>query len=453
MVEAASTNQLGWLNSLVKQYDAHVSDAVLLAARIGDIKSLELLTPYMDELKDVKREAFEEVVLAASKSGNADVVRLLLPELGGEGLAWSVIMIAAGKGFMEILSFAADAADSGYEMSYVLLYAIYRRQSEAAIFLASRYYRDWNLGEGLESALVYGLNEVADCIYGIVTEHEDGDSFIWDFFTGLAGDGYGYALTYLYHLDKMNLICSVALWSLHNHVQIHSTYRDGRITQESIEEAFRNAAGHGNSNSIQLLFQNCGISTRGIRKAFENSSTSTISKFLYDKLEDPAESVVAAFRNAAGCGHYIHMSHEDRAAVFKFLCSTGHVPDKLVHEGIIAAIGNWYLFDDVVLALFNEAYISPEIALRVFQKAVSEGRARVVKLLLSKYCFALPVKEEAMMNAAQGDQDLYFEVLKLICASEDWSLDALNRAISTTTNSRALAILQVRKAAKETSSS
>ncbi|KUF82970.1 hypothetical protein AM587_10000111 [Phytophthora nicotianae] len=147
------------------------------------------------------------------------------------------------------------------------------------------------------------------------------------------------------------------------------------------------------------------------------------------------------------------MSHEDRAAVFKFLCSTGHVPDKLVHEGIIAAIGNWYLFDDVVLALFNEAYISPEIALRVFQKAVSEGRARVVKLLLSKYCFALPVKEEAMMNAAQGDQDLYFEVLKLICASEDWSLDALNRAISTTTNSRALAILQVRKAAKETSSS
>ncbi|KAF4029417.1 hypothetical protein GN244_ATG18856 [Phytophthora infestans] len=47
MVEAASTNQLDWLKSLVERYDSHVLDAVLLAARLEDIGSLELLTPHI----------------------------------------------------------------------------------------------------------------------------------------------------------------------------------------------------------------------------------------------------------------------------------------------------------------------------------------------------------------------------------------------------------------------
>ncbi|KUF82624.1 hypothetical protein AM588_10000415 [Phytophthora nicotianae] len=382
MVEAASTNQLGWLNSLVKQYDAHVSDAVLLAARIGDIKSLELLTPYMDELKDVKREAFEEVVLAASKSGNADVVRLLLPELGGEGLAWSVIKIAAGKGFMEILSFAADAAECGYEMSYVLLHAIHSRQSEAAIFLASRYYREWNLGEGLEKALVYGLNEVAECIYGVITREGQETSF-HEFFVYLGGDGYSHALMYLYrrgHNDPKLL--GLALDDAARGGQINvlrMLVNTGRITQDRIGETLWTTVRFGKGSSVEFLVNNSNISTQAMNRAFEDARKIEISKFLYTKLSNPAEFVVTAFRNAAGCGRYTLMSDKERVAIVKFLRSTGFVPDKLVCDAFTVAIEKWYT-EGVVLTLCNEACISFEIAIEAFQKAVSVGKTKVMKL-------------------------------------------------------------------------
>ncbi|KAG2785205.1 hypothetical protein PC129_g11005 [Phytophthora cactorum] len=104
----------------------------------------------------------------------------------------------------------------------------------------------------------------------------------------------------------------------------------------------------------------------------------------------------------------------------------------------------------VVLALCNNACISSEMALEVFQKAASRGNDEVVKPLLSKYCFALSVKEEAMVCAARNGQ---LNVLKVICASEDWSLDSLNKAISATKDWYVLAVLRAKKAAKEESSS
>ncbi|KAG3165171.1 hypothetical protein C6341_g12453 [Phytophthora cactorum] len=75
-------------------------------------------------------------------------------------VSWAVMETAAERGYLDILSFAADTADSGYieelrdETSGALLHAIYGRQSEAAIFLVFRYYREWNLREGLEKALI-----------------------------------------------------------------------------------------------------------------------------------------------------------------------------------------------------------------------------------------------------------------------------------------------------------
>ncbi|KAF1788726.1 hypothetical protein JG687_00014472 [Phytophthora cactorum] len=164
LVEAASTNQLDWLQNLLERYDTHIPDAVLLAASIGDVGTLEILAPLL--------------------------YRPFLGAMSGE--AWDVFKKAI-----------PDTADSGYvdesgdDTSSASLHAIYGRQSEAAIILISRYYRKWRVCEGLEKALVYGVDEVAECIYRVITEHDDKNSFE-DFFAGLAGEGNVNAIKFLY---------------------------------------------------------------------------------------------------------------------------------------------------------------------------------------------------------------------------------------------------------------
>ncbi|KAG6956160.1 hypothetical protein JG688_00011538, partial [Phytophthora aleatoria] len=93
---------------------------------------------------------------------------------------------------------------------------------------------------------------------------------------------------------------------------------------------------------------------------------------------------------------------EERVAILKFLSCTGLVPDNLVRDVFVAAIGKMS-GGIVVLALCNNACISSEMALEVFQKAASRGNAEVVKPLLSKY-FALSVKEQSMVCAAWNGQ-------------------------------------------------
>ncbi|KAG6946837.1 hypothetical protein JG688_00015823 [Phytophthora aleatoria] len=91
--------------------------------------------PHSDEMKDEGRDVFKKAILAASKSGNVDVVRFLLPKLDSvdefRDASWAVMETAAERGYLDILSFAADTADSGYieelrdETSGALLHAIY----------------------------------------------------------------------------------------------------------------------------------------------------------------------------------------------------------------------------------------------------------------------------------------------------------------------------------------
>ncbi|KAG2981321.1 hypothetical protein PC118_g10687 [Phytophthora cactorum] len=206
----------------------------------------------------------------------------------------------------------------------------------------------------------------------------------------------------------------------------------GCITQDRIGRALWNTAQYGSSKSVEFLIRNSSISAGAIKRAFEDASKSTISKFLYKKLVAPAESVASAFRNAAGCGRYTFMSDGERVTILTFLRSTGLVPDNLVRDTFVAVVGESTSYADVfVLALSNDACISPEITLEAFQKAVREGRPENVKLLLSKYCFALHIKEEAMVSAARDGR---CEVLKEICASKDRSLGALNKAIAATSD-------------------
>ncbi|KAG7376646.1 hypothetical protein PHYPSEUDO_012951 [Phytophthora pseudosyringae] len=465
IVEAAMTKQLGWLRSLIEQYEIHSSDALLVAARNRDVESMEMILPNMyypdsNEMKDGACAVFEKAVVDAARNGHLDTVRLLLPKLDyvdeNRDAAWAVINVAAARGHLDILSFAADTADSGGEptddTSGALLRAISCGKSAAAIFLVSRYYRIWDLSKGLEEAVVNRMDAVADCIYGASLKPDNGTSFS-DFFVLLvAGNGYMNALNYLYHRGHnepslLGFAFGGAAFSEAINV-LRMLLNTGRLSQDTIDQALRKAARSGCKKSVEFLFGNCRISTQAIKNAFEDAGSITLSKYLYKKLVDPAESVRTAFQNAACCGRYTFLDNRDRIDILQFLCSTGFVPDKLICEVFIATIGNWFA-GIVVLALCNEACISAEVTHEAFQRAAGVGSTEVAKLLLSKHNISLSAKEEAMMSAARNGRR---DVLKEICASEDWSLEVLDKASTETSDASSLAILQAKKVAKLKSS-
>ncbi|KAG6950062.1 hypothetical protein JG687_00014471 [Phytophthora cactorum] len=136
------------------------------------------------------------------------------------------------------------------------------------------------------------------------------------------------------------------------------------------------------------------------------------------------ERVDEAFWISAAATQSSSCSARRRACChLKFLSCTGLVPDNLVRDVFIAAIGKMS-GGIVVLALCNNACISSEMALEVFQKAASRGNDEVVKPLLSKYCFALSVKEEAMVCAARNGQ---LNVLKRPKTGMCWPCCGLRR--------------------------
>ncbi|KAF4030426.1 hypothetical protein GN244_ATG17807 [Phytophthora infestans] len=305
MVEAASTNQLDWLKSLVDRYDSHVLDAVLLAARLEDIGSLELLTPHMFDSNELKGGAWDVCRIAihtAAKSRSCDVVRFLLSLVDSADecrqMARTVVGIAAARGYLDILLIAADTADTAdtadVELSinsigFALSLAICGKQSEAAIFLVSRYYRILDLSEGLEKALIYGMGQVADCIYGVITK-QDNETPFEDFFVNLAGDGYANAIEFLYrrgHKETKllgyaldNAVCADQMEVL------RMILNTERVTQDRIGETLLIAARHGKFSPVEFLVQNSRISDRQTKKAFENASKLAISNYLFDKLDD-----------------------------------------------------------------------------------------------------------------------------------------------------------------------
>ncbi|KAF4138100.1 hypothetical protein GN958_ATG12709 [Phytophthora infestans] len=182
------------------------------------------------------------------------------------------------------------------------------------------------------------MGQVADCIYGVITK-QDNETPFEDFFVNLAGDGYANTIEFLYrrgHKETKllgyaldNAVCADQMEVLR---MILST---GRVTQDRIGETLLIAARHGNFSPVEFLVQNSRISDRQTKKAFENASKLAISKYLLDKLDDPAGSVETAFRNAAGSGHYTLMGTSERVAILKFLLSTRLVPRTVVNDSFI----------------------------------------------------------------------------------------------------------------------
>lgn len=397
--------------------------------------------------------------MGASEKGYLDIVRFLLPKIdtvdeNGQ-VAWAVIDIAAARGYLDILEFAADNADNGYvgeprdDKSDALLCAINGGQSAAAMFLVTRYYREWCLREGLEEATKKGMDAVADCIYGVLFDEGYRTAFS-DFFVHLAGDGFINAIVYLsdrgHNGPELVGLAFVNAARMGDIDVLKTLLKTESVSRDSIDEAFYIAARSRRDNAIVFLYSNSDISTQAINTAFENAGSVAISKFLYKKLVNPVESTIAAFCNAACCGcHYTCMSGGGRIAILKFLCSTGLVPDKRIREAFIEVIGKWYA-GIVTMALRNESGISCEVTLEAFQKAVSTGSTDVVKLLITNPCISLPIKEEAMVSAAREGR---YEVLKEICMSEDWSVDALNIALSSTSDAVVLSMLRAKKATKQ----
>ncbi|KAJ8555036.1 hypothetical protein ON010_g9447 [Phytophthora cinnamomi] len=467
--------------------------AMIAAARDGYTQAvkmlkLEVIGRQTGKLDFNSREVLVDAAVAAAATGQLIVVELLLLEIESDNnregeiyeesdydsgsdepmpshdAAWRVLDEASGRGHLGVVKFAANyALQSVYEPAHAfcdaLSLAIAGGHLEVVRFLLEPGRYMWQYAKALELAIDKGHHAIVELMYAMSPQH-GGNTFFCRF--AIAGNLK--VITYLYnngHNEPKMIDDAFMQAARHGQTDIVAFLLDsGPISPEAFDSGFENAARSGTIATLRFLYGQRRVSRSSLMAAFEKTERPATIEFIHSNEIIPTESVVSAFKNAGRCGYvgpHYHRPNLDQLQILRVLRMRVDIPAEAINEVVAKATLEFHpgilqiLSDDSRLtseirsvafakaidkgslrlsqALFKDNQISSEETTQAFVRAACAGHLDLVKFLVVKPVIVESAEREAILASARTNRN---GVTQYLCKRKEWPIEVLAEALSAT---------------------
>ncbi|GMF56734.1 unnamed protein product [Phytophthora fragariaefolia] len=228
-----------------------------------------------------------------------------------------------------------------------------------------------------------------------------------EIFTAFAMYGYLGVVKFLYDTGRIEpevIRKGFVMAALGNSVDVMEFLLDtGHITTKDFDEAFTHAVNLPNkcTQALRFLCDKKRVSPAAVNQAFQSTLSYTSIKFLYENECISNEAIVAAFKNAAGCGgdnRFGTSYTKEQVKIAMLLCKDNGIPPAVIDEACVSAARNGQI--KLFMCLSGDSRISPGKISEAFVAATTNGHLKVVKYLRRDTRISLDALNDAFVNSA-----------------------------------------------------